>query len=339
MRKYACLNKQTFSSDKYAIVPIREKDKFAIMQWRNEQIYHLRQASPLTAEQQEWYFNNIVARLFEQEKPTQLLFSYLENDICIGYGGLVHINWIDKHAEISFIMNTALEKDFFEFHWQTYLSLIEKVAFEELNLHKIFTYAFNLRPHLYKAIENSNYQQEARLPGHCLFEGKFIDVLIHAKFNPINIRKANENDVMLYFDWTNDDEVRKQSFNSNVIAFENHEKWFHKKISDSDCLMLVFEDAQQTPIGQVRFEKDEKEQISVIGVSLDKNFRGKRLSGKIIELASGYFFKENPDYTIQAYIKAGNKGSIGAFHKAGFSFEKYLDYQGIETVLYTKRRQ
>lgn len=338
MRKYSCLSTQIFSSDKYSIVPIRDEDKFAIMQWRNEQIYHLRQASLLSAEQQEWYFGNVIARLFEQDKPTQLLFSYLENNVCIGYGGLVHINWIDKHAEISFIMNTALEKDFFEFHWRTYLSLIEKVAFEELNLHKIYTYAFNLRPHLYEAIEKSNYQQEARLPGHCLFQGRFIDVLIHSKFNPINIRKANENDLMLYFDWTNDEEVRKQSFNSNPIPFENHEKWFHKKIVDKNCLMLVFEDAQQTPIGQVRFENNEDERTSVTGVSLDKRFRGQKLADKILALASGYFFKENPDYIIYAYIKADNKSSIGAFSKAGFSFNKHLEYQGIDTVLYTKHK-
>jgi hypothetical protein len=53
-------------------------------------------------------------KLFEQQQPSQLLFSFLENDKCIGYGGLVHINWIDSNAEISFIMNTQLEKDRFQ---------------------------------------------------------------------------------------------------------------------------------------------------------------------------------------------------------------------------------
>lgn len=339
MRKYASLNTQIFSSDKYSIVPLRDEDKYDIMKWRNEQIYHLRQNEPLTAEKQEWYFSNVVAHLFEQEKPTQLLFSYLENDICIGYGGLVHINWVDKNAEISFIINTVLEKDFFEFHWRTYLSLIEKVAFEELNLHKIYTYSFNLRPHLYPILQKSNYQQEAMLHNHCLFEGKFKDVFFHAKFNPINIRKARKDDLMLYFEWTNDEEVRKQSFNSEPIALENHEKWFHKKLADPNCLMLVFEDAQQVPIGQVRFENNEEQKISVIGVSLDKNFRGQKLASKILALASTYFFKENPDYTIQAFIKADNKGSINAFNKADFSFKKSLEYQGIDSVLYTRTNQ
>ncbi|GAB3508496.1 GNAT family N-acetyltransferase [Emticicia fontis] len=339
MRKYAILNTRVFSTGKYSIVPLRDEDKYDIMKWRNEQIYHLRQSEPLTTEKQEWYFSNVVANLFEQEKPTQILFSYLENDICIGYGGLVHINWIDKNAEISFIINTALEKDFFEFHWTTYFSLIEKVAFEELNLHKIYTYSFNLRPHLYPVLQKNNYQQEAMLHNHCLFEGKFVDVFFHSKFNPINIRKAGKDDLMLYFEWTNDEEVRKQSFNSESIVLENHEKWFHKKLVDKHCLMLVFEDKEQTPIGQVRFESNEEQKISVIGVSVDKNFRGQKLANKILALATTYFFKEHPDYTIQAFIKVSNEGSINAFKKAGFSFEKELDYQGIASVLYTKSNQ
>ena len=101
---------------------------------------------------QNLYFNNVVSKLFEQKEPKQILFSYLEDNKCIGYGGLVHINWIDKNAEISFIMSTELEQDFFHMHWGIFLDIIKQVAFEELKLHKIYIYAFDLRPHLYEAV-------------------------------------------------------------------------------------------------------------------------------------------------------------------------------------------
>ena len=155
------------------------------MNWRNEQIYHLRQDKPLTFQDQDFYFENIVSKLFNQDEPNQILFSYLKNDLCIGYGGLVHINWIDKNAEISFVIKTEEQQNNFEHHWACYLELIEKVAFEELNLHKLFVYAFDLRPHLYLAIEKSGYKKEAILKEHCLFEGKYIDVVIHSKINEI----------------------------------------------------------------------------------------------------------------------------------------------------------
>jgi RimJ/RimL family protein N-acetyltransferase len=182
MKNYNCLTNSIFQQGSFSIVPLRYEDRLDILKWRNEQIYHLRQNKPLTVEDQENYFNTVVDALFDQVQPNQILFSYLENDICIGYGGLVHINWIDKNAEISFIMNTDLEKENFQNHWSIYLGLIEKVAFEELSFHKIFVYAFNLRPHLNIALESSGYIEDARLKEHCFFNNKFIDVLIYSKF-------------------------------------------------------------------------------------------------------------------------------------------------------------
>lgn len=181
MNIYKVLNKQVYTVNDYSLVPIRMEDRYNIMQWRNEQIYHLRQAEPLTKEKQDWYFDNIVAKLFDQEQPNQILFSFLKAGECIGYGGLVHINWIDKHAEISFIMNTTLEEKYFAEIWSNYLKLIEEIAFNDLYLHKLFVYAFDLRPYLYKMLESSNYFLDARLKEHCYFNGEYKDVVIHAK--------------------------------------------------------------------------------------------------------------------------------------------------------------
>lgn len=181
MREYKCLNKQVYSKGKYSIVPIRYEDRMLIKKWRNEQIYHLRQNKPLTEEDQENYFKNVVSKLFEQDKPNQILFSYLQRGVCIGYGGLVHINWIDRNAEISFIINTELEDSEFIKHWSTYLDLIEDIGFNDLQMHKLYTYAFDLRHHLYIALELNNYKKEATLKEHCFFNDKFIDVIIHSK--------------------------------------------------------------------------------------------------------------------------------------------------------------
>jgi RimJ/RimL family protein N-acetyltransferase len=186
MNSYKCLKNNLFSNKEYLLVPIRYEDRLEIMKWRNEQIYHLRQSRPLTIQDQDNYFNTIVNQLFEAEKPNQLLFSYLENNKCIGYGGLVHINWIDKNAEISFIINTELEKDMFKFHWGTFLQLLENIAFNELNFHKIFTYAFDIRPHLFELLLESGYVEEATLFEQVLIDKCFKNVRIHSKFNSYN---------------------------------------------------------------------------------------------------------------------------------------------------------
>ncbi len=185
MRKYKCLSAAQFQSDGFRIESLRDQDKYAIMEIRNQQLYHLRQREPLTKEKQEAYFDTVVNDLFEMEKPGQLLFSFMKGEEFIGYGGLVHINWMDKNAEISFVMRTELEAEHFSYYWSNYLKLLETVAFKELDFHKIFTYAFDLRPHLYTMLAANNYTEEARLKEHCYFNNKYIDVVLHAKINTL----------------------------------------------------------------------------------------------------------------------------------------------------------
>lgn len=182
-RVYKALNRQIFSLENFSLVPIRETDRYDIMRWRNEQIYHLRQNKPITKQDQDYYFNTVIDNLFEQDQPQQILFSYLQDDTCVGYGGLVHINWNDRNAELSFIMDTQLERNDFDFHWSNFLYLIEKVGFKELGLHKLYTYAFDVRPKLYAILQTNYFIKEAELREHCIVNNQFRSVIIHSKWN------------------------------------------------------------------------------------------------------------------------------------------------------------
>ncbi len=183
MRNYASLKEQVRINENYSIVPIRDQDKYIIMHMRNAQIFHLRQQKLLTPIIQDNYFAEIISKLFDTQQPSQILFSFLYNNVCIGYGGLVHINWVDKHAEISFIIKPEMEEEYFSSCWQSFLSMIQLVAFEDIKIHKIFTYAFDLRPNLYSVLESCGFYKEAVLKDHCFIEDKFIDVVIHSKIN------------------------------------------------------------------------------------------------------------------------------------------------------------
>ena len=48
LNKYIAFQQQVFCVDDHKIIPIRFADRYKIMKWRNEQIYHLRQKVPLT---------------------------------------------------------------------------------------------------------------------------------------------------------------------------------------------------------------------------------------------------------------------------------------------------
>lgn len=183
MPSYICLHQQEHHLGNYSIVPLRYEDRFLIMKWRNEQIYHLRQAHPLTEDDQQRYFDNVVSKLYDNPKPDQILFSYLENGNCIGYGGLVHINWIDRNAEISFIMDTSLEAEHFTEHWSNYLTMLKEIAFNDVEFHKLYVYAFDLRPHLYTTLEANGFVRESTLKEHCFYQGEYKNVVIHSIWN------------------------------------------------------------------------------------------------------------------------------------------------------------
>lgn len=151
----------------------------------------------------------------------------------------------------------------------------------------------------------------------------------------LTFRKAKETDMLLYFEWANDEEVRMQSYQTNAISLEDHKKWFLDKIKDDRCLMLLFENEHGVPVGQVRFQK-ENEKAHVIGISIAKDERGKGLAGKILQMASDHFLSLFPVKTIYAYIKTLNEGSVKSFAKAGFEFERNLIIGGSESVLYIK---
>ena len=65
---YQCLDNQEYTQEGYSLVPIRWQDRYKIMQWRNEQMFHLRQDKELTIEDQDAYFKNIIAKLFDQNQ-------------------------------------------------------------------------------------------------------------------------------------------------------------------------------------------------------------------------------------------------------------------------------
>jgi len=318
MRAYKCLHTHQFSESNYSLVPIRDEDKYDILNWRNAQIKILRQQAPLTKEQQDIYFKTTVAQLFEETNPGQLLFSFLEKGELIGYGGLVHIDWKNKSAEISFLTETSRNdsKEIFIGDWVNYLSLIKKVA-KKLNFNSIFTYAYDVRPNLYTSLEKAGFTETKRIKGGIEIDGELKDVVIHTFYlNPLKMRMATAADVDLYFNWANDKVVRENSFNSSEINYEQHVKWFTNKLSSKDCFFYLFLNEQNVPVGQVRIDKTNEE--VVIGISIDEKQRGKGFGVQMLNKATTEYLNQFPEAKIIAYVKEENIASLKLFTSANF---------------------
>jgi RimJ/RimL family protein N-acetyltransferase len=138
----------------------------------------------------------------------------------------------------------------------------------------------------------------------------------------IHYRFAQPADAQLYFDWANDPDTRRQSFNSALISLETHVAWFTRKLADSDALLLVFENEADKAVGQVRFERtpvaDMPDEI-IIGISVDASQRGKGLASQLIAQGCAVCREKWGAVTIHAYIKPENQASVRAFERAGFT--------------------
>lgn len=338
IQTYKILPELPLSIDDFSLVPIRLEDRHEIRRWRNDQISILRQSKPLSEKDQDIYFSEVVQKLFDQQYPAQILFSFLYKGELIGYGGLVHIDWVNLNAEISFLSATerANDSELFVSDWIDYLKMISIVADRYLNFIKIYTYAYDVRPNLYIALERSGFTEEARLRKHALVANKMTDVLIHSKFLMLlKYRRANPDDALLYFNWANEEAVRNNSFNSAVIKWEDHIKWFNARLESNNTDLLIFFDLDDKPVGQVRIENNADE--TVIGISVDTAFRGKSLSSKMLLMATKDFFARHPDQVIAAYIKTENISSYKAFCQAGFTYDAELIVSGYNSYKLTKR--
>tara|TARA_B110000977_G_C11054773_1_gene483659 strand:- start:622 stop:1185 length:564 start_codon:yes stop_codon:yes gene_type:complete len=180
--KYHCLKQQVFEFQNFKITPIRYKDRYEIMNWRNDQIFLLRQGNLLTQKKQDLYFESIIANEFDLEKPNQILFSFFKNKKLIGYGGLVHIDWINQNAEISFLLKTDLNNlEFYTQGFTTFLKLIQKLGLN-INMHKIYTYGYKTNEYRFLPLINSFFEKEVELKMHKKINDNWFDVLIYSKF-------------------------------------------------------------------------------------------------------------------------------------------------------------
>lgn len=319
MNTYKILHKQIYRDDVYSIVPIRMEDRYDIMRWRNEQIYHLRQSKPLTEEEQDNYFNTIIQPLFTQDKPEQLLFSFLKGEECMGYGGLVHIDWEKQKAEVSFLIASHLEKDFLQEYMTIFFGFMDEVAFVELGLNKLFTYAYDVRPHIYPIIEACGFIRKEFLPKQIKSGEVYADMVIHEK-EPVypRLRLANISDMETTFKWASDPLVRKFSFNKNRITYPEHQQWFVNKINDKNCEYYIFHNQHQC-LGSIRYdiENGDSGRISyLVDPSLFQKGYGKMMFGMGIELLK----KRRPEVKqIYGFIEPENIACLKVVEFYGFN--------------------
>jgi len=198
MNSYNCIPIQKLELNDYSIVPIRYTDIQEIRKWRNEQIDILRQEKILSTSQQTEYYELIIKKSFSEKHPTIILFSFLLEKACIGYGGLTNINWKLQNAELSFICETkrSRKNELYQKDFSVFLKLIKQLSFEYLKFIKINTETYDVRDNHVKILEEHEFTLTSRLIKNKLIRGKKVNVLFHSAYNKQNSENKIHRDVI-----------------------------------------------------------------------------------------------------------------------------------------------
>jgi RimJ/RimL family protein N-acetyltransferase len=144
------------------------------------------------------------------------------------------------------------------------------------------------------------------------------------KQETLHYKQATPSDSDLYFEWANDELVRSNSYESNLINPQEHDAWFNSKLKSGSCFFYLFLNEAEEPVGQVRIDKMHGEEGYNIGISIDKEHRGRSYSTTMLEMATTDFLHNFKSATIVAFIKTENQVSYKTFKQAGFTNEEII---------------
>jgi RimJ/RimL family protein N-acetyltransferase len=178
---YACLSKPALCDGNLSLTSVQPEHIEAIRLIRNAQMDVLRQSAPITSDEQAAYYAANIWPDMSRPQPKNMLFAYLENGRFVGYGGLVHIAWEHRRAEVSFLLEPQLAQtsEAYARYFSIFLHLVQTVAFDDLKLHRLFTETYATRAHHISVLESSGFLREGSLKDHVRIQGQPVDSLIH----------------------------------------------------------------------------------------------------------------------------------------------------------------
>ena len=131
------------------------------------------------------------------------------------------------------------------------------------------------------------------------------------------IRKASIKDAIFFYELRNEKSARKNFFNKKNIKYNDHLKWYKKKIKRKNAIFLVALSNNSEKIGTVRYETNKI--FTDISINISKKFRNLGFGSKIIKESEKFLKKKT---IIISRIRSNNKSSIKIFKRNNYNVIK-----------------
>ncbi len=135
----------------------------------------------------------------------------------------------------------------------------------------------------------------------------------------LTLRRAGPGDCRLLWEWANDPVVRRASFHSEPIGWEEHAAWFADRSREPRCYLYIAVETGGQPVGQVRFEVAAPGGAEV-DISVAPACRRQGIGRVLLMAAVARVRQDAPELRqIIARIKSENAASIRVFETCGFT--------------------
>jgi UDP-2,4-diacetamido-2,4,6-trideoxy-beta-L-altropyranose hydrolase len=143
------------------------------------------------------------------------------------------------------------------------------------------------------------------------------------KNSNITLRLAESTDCRRVFEWRNDPEVYRFSFNPFPLQWTEHEQWFRSVIDDPDTILLIAI-KNETPCGVIRFDVRQEEGSAEISIYLSPEHQGKGFGATLLHLGETWLKNNKIDVRrLTARVRFDNEASHKIFAKQGFFIQFY----------------
>lgn len=153
-------------------------------------------------------------------------------------------------------------------------------------------------------------------------------ISIEGTIDSLTLRPVKASDVLTIFNWSNDPETRKQSFNSSPIPYESHQKWFEtklKNVGEGTCIYYILE-MNSVPVGAIRLDRihNSSNNEYLLSYMIGPEYRSmglsKRMTKSLLDL-----LKEGSNHSlpirILAFVKPENTASKKSLLSCGFIYD------------------
>jgi UDP-2,4-diacetamido-2,4,6-trideoxy-beta-L-altropyranose hydrolase len=174
--------------------------------------------------------------------------------------------------------------------------------------------------HIRAMLENNYLRQFISQAGLKLVDGRGTSRLIDTiGLDQITLQKAGVKDSESLFAWRNHPEIRKVSRHTNLIDWQDHQKWFSSMISDKKKVLLIGQ-TSGVAVGIVHFDMRDKEAEISIYLVPEKISSG--LGRSLLLSAEQWLTINQPEISkLRAHVLGDNIRSQRLFSSAGYVLE------------------